>query len=256
MAVMLGWGEEEGGMEVDNQSPPDCQARWVCNECQMEAPKVWPYLYLVCLVFAPTQALITGIPRHCEWEDCLCDCKAGGGWPHTWGLWEVLENLWQGKTWFEEKFWGQLFNFPFSTGAPPQPCSHARHQVLLPEYLGPQRRVGKKIEIKITWYVLNFRCTMSQMTDAQLQTKENLARNFLEIARKILPGISRLKVGLLGWNHRESRFFLPREQLYMSCIWVSSNVHCGRSMTQEPGEVLGRGMCSVCSQWQGSTYRC
>ena len=43
---------------------------------------------------------------------------------------------------------------------------------------------------------LIFRCTMSQMTDVQLQTKENLARNFLEIARKILPGISRLKVGL------------------------------------------------------------
>jgi len=36
-------------------------------------------------------------------------------------------------------------------------------------------------------------CTMSQMTEAQLQTKETLARNFLEIARKILPGISRLK---------------------------------------------------------------
>jgi hypothetical protein len=35
---------------------------------------------------------------------------------------------------------------------------------------------------------------MSQMTEAQLKTKESLARDFLEIARKILPGLSRLKV--------------------------------------------------------------
>ena len=41
MVVMLGWGEvEEGGMEVDNQFPPDCEARWICNECGMQAPKV------------------------------------------------------------------------------------------------------------------------------------------------------------------------------------------------------------------------
>jgi hypothetical protein len=37
---------------------------------------------------------------------------------------------------------------------------------------------------------------MSQMTEAQLKTKESLARDFLEIARKILPGLSRLKVAL------------------------------------------------------------
>ena len=47
---------------------------------------------------------------------------------------------------------------------------------------------------KVNLNSINPRCTMSQMTDVQLQTKENLARNFLEIARKILPGISRLKV--------------------------------------------------------------
>ena len=43
MVMMLGWGEEEGGMEVDNQFPPDCEARWICNECQMQAPKVRPF---------------------------------------------------------------------------------------------------------------------------------------------------------------------------------------------------------------------
>jgi len=35
--------------------------------------------------------------------------------------------------------------------------------------------------------------TMSQLTEEQLSLKENLARTFLEIASKILPGISRLK---------------------------------------------------------------
>ena len=34
---------------------------------------------------------------------------------------------------------------------------------------------------------------MSQLTEEQLSMKESLARTFLEIARKILPGISRLK---------------------------------------------------------------
>merc|ERR1719297_337424 len=34
---------------------------------------------------------------------------------------------------------------------------------------------------------------MSQLTEEQLSVKENLARTFLEIASKILPGISRLK---------------------------------------------------------------
>ena len=36
-------------------------------------------------------------------------------------------------------------------------------------------------------------CTMSQMTPEQLTLKESLARTFLQIASKILPGISRLK---------------------------------------------------------------
>ena len=40
MEMVLGWGEEEGEMEVDNQFPSDCAARWICNECGMEAPKV------------------------------------------------------------------------------------------------------------------------------------------------------------------------------------------------------------------------
>ena len=35
--------------------------------------------------------------------------------------------------------------------------------------------------------------TMSQLTEEQLSLKESLARTFLEIASKILPGISRLK---------------------------------------------------------------
>ena len=45
MEMVLGWGEEEGEMEVDNQFPSDCAARWICNECGMEAPKVWPHQY-------------------------------------------------------------------------------------------------------------------------------------------------------------------------------------------------------------------
>ena len=35
--------------------------------------------------------------------------------------------------------------------------------------------------------------TMSQLTEEQLERKESLARTFLEVASKILPGISRLK---------------------------------------------------------------
>ena len=85
--------------------------------------------------------------------------------------------------------------FSFCSGSPPKPRAHAGHQVFLPEHPRPQRRVG--IDRQFSWNLFfNFRCTMSQMTDVQLQTKENLARNFLEIARKILPGISRLKVAL------------------------------------------------------------
>ena len=85
---------------------------------------------------------------------------------------------------------------PFCSGSPPKPRAHAGHQVFLPEHPGPQRRVGMHRRL-FSWNLFSrCRCTMSQMTDIQLQTKENLARNFLEIARKILPGISRLKVAL------------------------------------------------------------
>ena len=97
---------------------------------------------------------------------------------------------------------------------------------------------------KLTSCSINPRCTMSQMTDVQLQTKENLARNFLEIARKILPGISRLKVRFR--MRPKSSHLLPRAPLYMSSTSASSKGHYGLSMTLALGEVLDLGMCSVC----------
>ena len=85
---------------------------------------------------------------------------------------------------------------------------------------------------------------MSQMTDVQLQTKENLARNFLEIARKILPGISRLKVGLLGWNHRDSRFFVQGTALYE--LYLSIQQRALRAF-HDPGTWGGLGSGDVLS---------
>ena len=85
---------------------------------------------------------------------------------------------------------------------------------------------------------------MSQMTDVQLQTKENLARNFLEIARKILPGISRLKVGLRtrpksGWH-----FFVQGTALYE--LYLSIQQRALRAF-HDPGTWGGLGSGDVLS---------
>ena len=245
IVMMLGWVEEEGGMEVDNQSPPpDCAARWICNECQMVAPKVdHPHQQQQHLVCA-------GLPWHCQREDCFCNRKAGGGWPDTGGLWEVLENLREGD--FQDRWCNVLLLLPLQVLHP----NHAHMLDIKYSYLNILGHSEGCVTScrKVTWCSINPRCTMSQMTDVQLQTKENLARNFLEIARKILPGISRLKVRFR--MRPNSSPLLPRAPLYMSSTSASSKGHYGLSMTLELGEVLDLGMCSVCWQWQGNTYRC
>jgi len=132
----IGWGEEEGEMEVDNQFPSDCAARWICNECGMEAPKGYQDIVNEKVASAIAKLEEAGLtPEACE---------------------KFL------------KTYGKVL--------------HPNHAHML--------------DIKYSYLNIlghSEGCTMSQMTDVQLQTKENLARNFLEIARKILPGISRLK---------------------------------------------------------------
>jgi hypothetical protein len=50
---LQGEGGEGGGMEVDFD-PLDCETKWTCNECHIDAPKVWfvpsySYAYLIFL---------------------------------------------------------------------------------------------------------------------------------------------------------------------------------------------------------------
>merc|ERR1712004_504506 len=118
------------------ENPIDCAARWICNECGMEAPKGYQDIVNEKVASAIAKLEEAGLtPEACE---------------------KFL------------KTYGKVL--------------HPNHAHML--------------DIKYSYLNIlghSEGCTMSQMTDVQLQTKENLARNFLEIARKILPGISRLK---------------------------------------------------------------
>merc|ERR1712241_1485401 len=68
--------------------------------------------------------------------------------------------------------------------------------------------------------------SMSQLSEKQLQLKESLARTFLEIASKILPGISRLKGTALF-------------ELYICMQQRSIRAYNDPKMTLSPPEILG-----------------
>jgi len=68
--------------------------------------------------------------------------------------------------------------------------------------------------------------SMSQLSEEQLQLKESLARTFLEIASKILPGISRLKGTALF-------------ELYICMQQRSIRAYNDPKMTLSPSEILG-----------------
>ena len=122
-------------MEVDNQSPPDCEARWVCNECQMQAPKVWPPFtsHLTWVPHRDTRTLwMRRLPLQLQ------------SWRRLASHLRPVRSSWKPMARWLIANWAN--NFPPFSGAPPQPCPHAGHQVLLPEHLGPQRRVRQALE--------------------------------------------------------------------------------------------------------------
>ena len=96
--------------------------------------------------------------------------------------------------------------------------------------------------------------TMSQLTEEQLSLKESLARTFLEIASKILPGISRLKGTALfelylvmqqrGIRAMNSLNLSPEETLMILKNAFAHLAECIECLQYEPsGQAEGR-MCA------------
>ena len=100
--IGLVWEGE--GMEVDNTSA-DCEGKWLCNECHIEAPKVRPgslllllllFLHLLLLLLA-TLLPRPGVPGHRQQQGCLSHRSAGGGGPDASLLRQVPQDVRQGE---------------------------------------------------------------------------------------------------------------------------------------------------------------
>ena len=95
---------------------------------------------------------------------------------------------------------------------------------------------------------------MSQLTDEQLSVKESLARTFLEIASKILPGISRLKGTALfelylvmqqrGVRAMNSLDLSPAETLMILKNAFAHLAECIECLQYEPSQKAEGRMCA------------
>ena len=102
--------------------------------------------------------------------------------------------------------------------------------------------------------------TMSQLTEEQLSMKESLARTFLEIASKILPGISRLKGTALfelylvmqqrGVRAMNSLDLSPAETLMILKNAFAHLAECVECLQYEPSEKAEGRMCARARQEQ------
>ena len=96
--------------------------------------------------------------------------------------------------------------------------------------------------------------TMSQLTEEQLSLKESLARTFLEIASKILPGISRLKGSALfelylvmqqrGIRAMNSLELSPAETLMILKNAFAHLAECIECLQYEPSRQAEGRMCT------------
>ena len=102
---------------------------------------------------------------------------------------------------------------------------------------------------------------MSQLSESQLATKEGLARTFLEIASKILPGISRLKGSALfelylvmqqrGIRAMNSLELSPEESLMILKNAFCVLAECIECLQYEPGHTAEGRMCARAREEQG-----
>ena len=102
---------------------------------------------------------------------------------------------------------------------------------------------------------------MSQLTEVQLATKEGLARTFLEIASKILPGISRLKGSALFelylvMQQRGIRAMNSLELSREESLMILKNAFCVLAeciecLQYEPGHTAEGRMCARAREEQG-----